>query len=410
MRSLFSYSLIIARRDFLAVVATPTFLLFLLAPLFMIVLAALGGSGASQVAVSSANAARIAVIAAPSDVEDIKTANEALRGLTGRFAGPPELEVIVTKADAAQEAQSLIASPKTDYYAVMHGPLDKPTIAHREMARNSSAFLTSLANEVLRERKTGTGFGTVLTTPTMTVIKPKDSSVGGRQMTAYLSVFVVFFLTLLLAGQAVGMLAEEKSNKVIEILAAAVPLEAVFLGKLVGMFGVAVLFVSFWGGMIGLAVLALPDLARLATLAPAVGLPIFIALCAAYFTMAYMLLGAVFLGVGGQAGTMREVQMLSLPVTIFMVAMFGMSSAGANNPGSTLATFTQWFPFSSPYAMTARAATDPAVLPHIMALVWQALWVAITIWVAARLFRVGVLKSGSWKSAFGFGRSIASSG
>ncbi len=409
MKSLFSYSLIIARRDFLAVVGTPTFLLFLLAPLFMIVMAALGGSGASQVAVSSAKAARIAVIAAPVDVEDIKTADEALRGLTGRFAGPPALAVIVTKSDAAKEAQSLITSTKTDYYAVMHGPLDKPQIAHREMARGSSTFLAALANEVVRERKTGTGFGTELSKPSMTVIKPKDSSVGGRQMTAYLSVFVVFFLTLLLAGQAVGMLAEEKSNKVIEILAAAVPLEAVFLGKLVGMFGVAVLFVSFWGGMIGLAVLALPDLARLATLAPAVGLPTFIALCALYFTMAYMLLGAVFLGVGGQAGTMREVQMLSLPVTIFMVAMFGMSSAGANSPGSTLATFTQWFPFSSPYAMTARAATDPAVLPHIMALIWQAIWVAITIWVAARLFRVGVLKSGSWKSAFGFGRSSANS-
>jgi ABC-2 type transport system permease protein len=407
MKSLFSYSLIIARRDFLAVVATPTFLLFLLAPLFMIVLAALGGSGASQVAVTSANAARIAVIAAPADVEDIKAADIALRGLTGRFAGPPELEVIVTKADPAKEAEALIISPKTDYYAVMHGPLDKPSIAHRELARNSAAFLSSLANEVMRERKTGTGFGAELSKPTLTAIQRKESSAGGRQMTAYLSVFVVFFLTLLLAGQAVGMLAEEKSNKVIEILAAAVPLEAVFLGKLVGMFGVAVLFVTFWASMAGLAVLAIPGLARLATLAPAVGLPTFIALCALYFTMAYMLLGAVFLGVGGQAGTMREVQMLSLPVTIFMVAMFGMSSAGANSPGSTLATFTQWFPFSSPYAMTARAATDPAVLPHIMALAWQAIWVAITIWVAARLFRVGVLKSGSWKSAFGFGRSAA---
>lgn len=405
MKSVFSYSLIIARRDFLAVVATPTFLLFLLAPLFMIVLAALGGTGASQVAVTSANAARIAVIAAPADVEAVKAANEALRGLTGRFAGPPDLEVIVSKADAAAEAKALMASTKMDYIAVMHGPLDAPTITHQEMAIGSPVFLASLANEVIRERKTGTRFDQKLSKPTMTVIKRQESSVGGRQLTAYLAVFVVFFLTLLLAGQAVGMLAEEKSNKVIEILAAAVPLEAVFLGKLVGMFGVALLFVSFWGGLAGLALLAVPDLAKLATLAPAVGVPVFLTLCALYFTMAYMLLGAVFLGVGGQAATVREVQMLSLPVTIFMVAMFGMSSAGANSPGSTLATFTQWFPFSSPYAMTARAATDSAVLPHIIALVWQAIWVAITIWVAARLFRVGVLKSGSWKTAFGFGRS-----
>ena len=51
--------------------------------------------------------------------------------------------------------------------------------------------------------------------------------------------FGIFFLTLFLAGQVVGTMAEERNNKVIEVLAAAVPLESVFLGKLLGMFGVA---------------------------------------------------------------------------------------------------------------------------------------------------------------------------
>src|SRR3546814_19084442 len=45
------------------------------------------------------------------------------------------------------------------------------------------------------------------------------------------------------------MLAEEKGNKVIEILAAAVPLESVFLGKLLGLLGVAILFIAFWMAM-----------------------------------------------------------------------------------------------------------------------------------------------------------------
>src|SRR3546814_7751647 len=60
------------------------------------------------------------------------------------------------------------------------------------------------------------------------------------------AVFVIFLLTLLLAGQTVSSLAEEKGNKVIEILAAAVPLESVFLGMLLGFLGVAVLFIAFW--------------------------------------------------------------------------------------------------------------------------------------------------------------------
>ena len=84
---------------------------------------------------------------------------------------------------------------------------------------------------------------------------------SGKGQAAFFTVFGIFFLTLLLAGQAVGTMAEERSNKVIEVLAAAVPLESVFLGKLLGMFGVAVLFVAFWGTVVGnLGLLLPPDI------------------------------------------------------------------------------------------------------------------------------------------------------
>src|SRR3546814_9756817 len=55
--------LVIARRDFLAIVATPTFLLFLLAPLFMVGMGLAGGMGASQLADSARGAGRIVAIA-----------------------------------------------------------------------------------------------------------------------------------------------------------------------------------------------------------------------------------------------------------------------------------------------------------------------------------------------------------
>ena len=51
-------------------------------------------------------------------------------------------------------------------------------------------------------------------------------------------------------------------------------------------------------------------------------------------------------------------------------------------------------PFSSPYAMLARAAQDGALWPHLAALGWQALWVAIFVRMGARLFRTRVMKSG----------------
>jgi ABC-2 type transport system permease protein len=90
--------------------------------------------------------------------------------------------------------------------------------------------------------------------------------------------------------------------------------------------------------------------------------------------------------------------MLSLPITIFQVGMFSLSTAAATAPDSGLATFAQIFPFSSPLAMAARAATDDAKAVHLLALGWQAIWVALVIFLSVRLFRSGVLSSGNgWK-------------
>jgi ABC-2 type transport system permease protein len=52
------------------------------------------------------------------------------------------------------------------------------------------------------------------------------------------------------------------------------------------------------------------------------------------------------------------------------------------------------FPFSSPFAMLARAAQEEAVWPHGVALAWQAFWVGLTIKLGAAMFRKRVMKSG----------------
>src|SRR3546814_9787283 len=118
----------------------------------------------------------------------------------------------------------------------------------------------------------------------------------------------------------------------------------------------------------------------------------------AYFIMSFLLLGAIFLGVGAQAGTVREIQMLSLPITILQVAMFSLCSGAANAPGSSVATIAQIIPFSSPMAMAARAATDDAKAVHLLALGWQAIWVALVVTLSVRLFRSGVLSGRDRKS------------
>ena len=225
------------------------------------------------------------------------------------------------------------------------------------------------------------------------------ASQSGRGQAAFFAVFGIFLLTLMLASQSVGTMMEERSNKVIEVLAAAVPLESVFLGKLIGMFGVAVLFVGFWGAVASRISAFLPaGFARaFAETGPAIGYPAFPLLFFAYFMMAFLLLGAVFLGIGAQAATPRELQMLSLPITLVQVGVFGLSATAASQPDGRIARIAEIFPFSSPFAMAAHAANKPELWPHFAALGWQALWVGVTVAIGARLFRRGVLQSGNPK-------------
>jgi ABC-2 type transport system permease protein len=390
-------ALTVARRDFVATVYTPVFLVFLLAPLIMVGFSAIGGIGAASVAQSRNDKARIVAIVPDALARPMKEADTRLRAVFRSGEAPPALTTVAPAGDAQAQVRALFAADDMDASVIMFGDLTRPHIVHARRYSRSADYMGVLAGETLAVQALGGRVPQV--TPVKMVTDAARQSRGGRNQSGFLAVFGIFFLTLFLSTQLLGAIAEERNSKVVEVLAAAVPLESVFLGKLLGMFGVAVLFVGFWGAIVGKLGTLLPAgaAAALGDLAPAIGTGTFVVLFAAYFSMAYLTLGAVFLGVGAQASTMREIQLLSLPVTIVQVGMFGLSAAAAASPGSWLALAAEVFPLSSPFAMAAHAANRTELWPHLLAIAWQVLWVSIIITVGARLFRRGVLQSGSAK-------------
>ncbi len=404
---------VIARRDFLSIVATPTFLLFLLAPLFMLGFGLVGGLGASALDGDGSDNIVIAVVS-PADATLLHAADAQMHRDYPDKSGIYRLETATAGPDPEKQARALAKKDDKNVYSALYGSLEKPVIIEQNEGGLSGRYLASLAEMAVRAKAEGS---------MRPLVQPEYQDLGSgakigltRKALGFGATFIIFMLTLLTAGQTVSTLAEEKANKVIEILAAAAPLESIFAGKVVAMLGVAILFITFWlvigiaGSIAAVALFA--DQASLAAtsavggaggfnladFAPAIGFPAFLGLGVIYFLLAFLLLGSVFLGIGALASSMREIQMLSLPITIFQVAMFGLGSAAANNPGTTLATVAQIFPFSSPFAMAARGATDSAIWPHLLAIVWQGLWVALVLWLAVKLFRFGVLKSGpGWR-------------
>jgi ABC-2 type transport system permease protein len=388
----FRAAFVIARRDFTATVFSKTFLLFLLGPLFPVIMGIMFGGIGDRIDAARATP-QVAVIGSQADYQALVTARERLAPLAGErpFVALSRAE---PGRDVAAQRDALLNDKAAERVGVLDGGLARPHFTGAVKADGSTVRQVTLFVDEARRIQAGS---TAPRGPPLAVTLA-DSSSGslafGRQMIARGGQTILFVLTILLAGMLLSQLIEEKSNKVIEILAAAVPIDSIFLGKLFAMLAMSLVGITVWTS-VGAAAIAYWVGGGLAGLpAPALGWPTFLALILVYFAMSYLLIGGVFLGIGGQASTVREVQTLSMPVTMAQVVIFGLASIGVGKPDGREAIAAAIFPLSSPYAMIARAAEQDALWPHLLALAWQAIWVALILKFAAALFRSSVLKSG----------------
>ena len=382
---------VIARRDFSATVLSKTFLFFLLGPIFPLALGfGFGGIGA-QVE-RNVKASPVVAIMQPEEFARLEAARGRLAPLVDKLP-LVELQRVDPEPDLATQRQRLISTEDRPVLGVLDGSLDSPhfTGAVEEGSRTVRQ-LNLIIDQARRMKLEQEVAGKPIA---VTTTRNSSGTVAlNRSVTAWMGQTLLFLLTILLAGMLLSQLIEEKSNKVIEVLAAAVPVDGIFLGKLFAMLATSLVGITVWAGAGALAIAIWSKGGLGALPPPAVGWPLFLALVLIYFSMSYLLIGATFLGIGAQASTVREVQTLSMPVTMAQVVIFGFAATGVGKPMSPEAIGAAVFPLSSPFAMLARAAEQAAIWPHVVALIWQALWVALILKVASAVFRRSVLKSG----------------
>ena len=387
MMSLFHAAWVIGRRDFMATVWSKAFIFFLIGPLFPVLLGALFGGIGARVA-TQAEQPRVAVIASQADFAKLESARAQLQSAMGER---PVIELVRVEPAGQVERQrdELLSSKSEPVIAVLTGGLDRPwlmgAIAHDGTVAGQVEILLAAA------RAPPTSAEPLVVTA---IKRSTGSESRSRAITAQVGQMILFFLTIILAGMTLSQLIEEKSNKVIEVLAAAVPIEAIFLGKLLAMLAVSLVGIVVWVGAGAVAISMLVEGGTAALPTPAVGSAMFLVLVVIYFAMNYLLLGSVFLSIGAQASTVREVQTLSMPVTVAQVLIFGFAALAVGTPNSPMAIAGALFPLSSPLVMVARGAELPELWPHLLAIAWQAIWVGLIVIVSARLFRRTVLKSG----------------
>jgi ABC-2 type transport system permease protein len=204
------------------------------------------------------------------------------------------------------------------------------------------------------------------------------------------------------SGYLMQALVEEKENRTMEILATSVSPGQIMSAKILALICVGLTQVLVWSFFplagLGLARAALPFLQVVAIDWSMLGLIAVTAL------PTFVLISALMAAIGATVTEAREGQQVSTLVTLPVMVPFMLFSAILANPGSPLALAMTFFPLTSALTLLIRMAfsTVPSWQLYTSAAV-LALSAVGSLWLAGRLFRVGMLRYGKrlgWRDVF----------
>lgn len=182
---------------------------------------------------------------------------------------------------------------------------------------------------------------------------------------------------------------EEKSNRVMEVLLSAVSPLQLMTGKILGYGSVGLLIVTIYssvgiGSLIAFALFT--DLVQWSHLA----------YFAIFYLMAYSMISCIMAAVGSAVSDVREANTLVTPVMLVLMVPLMLWMPIAHDPNGPVATVCSFVPPAIPFAMILRIVSEEGVPTWqiILSIVWGYGCVLGMGWLAARIFRVGVLMYG----------------
>lgn len=210
-----------------------------------------------------------------------------------------------------------------------------------------------------------------------------------RQIGIPLGFAILLWIAAMGTGQNLLMATiEEKSNRVMEVLLSAVSPLQLLAGKIAGQCGVGFIIVMVYGAA-GVALLVLAASADLLR-------PLELAAVPIYFLLAYLMVASLMVAVGSAVSDLQEANTLLTPVMLVLMVPLMLLIPLTRAPNGVLATILSFIPPAGPLVMVLRiTAEEPVPLWQVPAsIAWAAVCVAALLWMAARVFRVGVLMTG----------------
>lgn len=231
---------------------------------------------------------------------------------------------------------------------------------------------------------------------------------------------LMYLFIFIYGAQIMQAIIEEKTNKVVEVIVSSVRPFQLMMGKILGLASVGLLQFLIWILLISALSAALfilfgiempqqqfpgdmaaqnpanPGLENILVVWDQIPLTYLIVNFIFYFLGGYLLYGALFAAGGSAVDSPSEAQQFMFPITIpMLISYLSLFLFILQDPHSSISVWLSIIPFTSPIAMMGRLAFG---VPHWQLALSMVLLVGgfiFTTWVAARIYRVGILMHGT---------------
>lgn len=228
--------------------------------------------------------------------------------------------------------------------------------------------------------------------------------------TFFLGFIMVMFLymTILMYGiSTMRGVIEEKQSRIVEVVVSSVKPFQMMLGKLIGIGLVGLTQYLIWvaAGMIFLAV-GIPMFAQSGIHLPTIP-PALLVYFVIFFVLGYLLFATLYTVVGSMVSTEEDAQQLQFPVTMLIVIPILIFWSVMRDPNSTSSIVLSLIPFFSPTLMITRiAVVTPPLWQIVLSIALMIATIIGIVWLAGRIYRVGILMYGKRPSIAELGRWI----
>ena len=285
--------------------------------------------------------------------------------LTDDQAGPRHLALIVIHANAVRAG----ADGYGEYDLYVPPNLDDRVEGEIYQGLREAIINARIKAQAL-DRATIDSLVRVARVKSVTVTKNDErQTVAGFNMLLPGAFAVLLFIGVMTGGQALlTSTVEEKSSRVIEILLSAVSPMELLAGKLLGQMAVSLLALAFY---VGLGMALLVSFAMFGLFNP--WLLVYLVI---FFLIAYFVIGAMMLTVGGVVNDMREAQSMMMPIMLLIMTPWIFWLPISREPNSTFSTIISFIPPVNTFTMLLRMTSNTP--PP-----WWQVWMSIAIGIAS---------------------------